>query len=84
MWRTLILRHGQRKAKKKKRALSPVVLEVVDGIAVDVLHQVLRHHVFEQVPLVASAKALGVESAALAYNYYYPKPKYLIIGYMDP
>ena len=79
MWRTLILRHGQQK-KQKRRALSPVVLEVVDGIAVDVLHQVLRHHVFKQVPLVASAKVLG----ALAYDYYYLYPKYLTVGYMDP
>ena len=37
----------------KARLLGPVVLEVVNGVAVDVLHQVLRHHLLEEVPLVA-------------------------------
>ena len=29
------------------------MLEIVDGVAVDVLHQVVRHHLLEEVPLVA-------------------------------
>ena len=38
------------------KGLGPAVLQVVDGIAVDVLDQVHWHHVLEQVPLVACAE----------------------------
>eukprot|EP00439_Symbiodinium_sp_Y106_P039740 s3968_g4.t2 len=45
-------------ANATSKAISSImVLEVVHGIAVDVLHQVGRHHRFEQVPLVAQVLA---------------------------
>ena len=36
------------------KGLAPAVLQVVDGIAVDVLDQVHGHHLLEEIPLVAS------------------------------
>ena len=38
-------------------SLGPRVLQIVHGIAVDVIHQVGRHHRLEQVPLVAKVLA---------------------------
>ena len=48
----------------KSRLLGPVVLEVVDGVAVDVLHQVLRHHLLEEVPLVALSRQEALRRAS--------------------
>mmetsp|Transcript_27956 Transcript_27956/g.52422 ORF Transcript_27956/g.52422 Transcript_27956/m.52422 type:complete len:250 (+) Transcript_27956:760-1509(+) len=44
--------HGPTGHNRVVDVLRPIILQVVDGVAVDVVHQVVRHHVLEQIPLV--------------------------------
>ena len=81
---------GQRSTHLKKlgSCLRGITQSVPWGIVLWVQENAFLHHLSEdvetlrvQVPNVPNIRILAQN---LYYNYYYPKPRYLIIGYLDP